>query len=1023
MVGFSAVTKPVERLLATAQNGLEVLRYGGLETGAVPSPFQIIQSVPMYRLRRYFPPDARPGAQHPGPPVLMVHPMMMSADMWDVTREDGAVGILHAAGIDPWVIDFGEPDKVEGGMQRNLADHIVALSEAIDAVKKVTGRDVHLAGYSQGGMFAYQTAAYRRSKDLASIVAFGSPVDTLAALPMNLPAGVAVGAADFMADHVFSRIDIPGWLARTGFQMLDPIKTAQSRLDFLRQLHDREALLPREQQRRFLASDGWIAWSGPAISELLKQFISHNRMMTGGFSIRGDLVTLSDIDCPVLAVVGEVDDIGQPAAVRGIKRAAPQADVYEYSISAGHFGLVVGSKASGQTWPTVAQWVKWLDSGDEMPEGVAPMAAQPADHPEGGVSFATRVTHGATAATEMAFGVARSAADALVTANKSARTLVIETARTLPRLARLGQVNDHTRISLGRIMSEQARTAPNGEALLFDGRVHTYEAVDRRVNNVVRGLIDVGVRQGARVGVLMETRPSALVAIAALSRLGAVAVLVPPDADLGEVVRIGGVSEIIADPGHLEAAGALDIRVLVLGGGPPHGASGGPPHGASGGPPHGLGENRNLDFPEHADVIDMEQIDPDVVELPGWYRPNPGLARDLAFVAFTSTGGELVPRQITNYRWALSAFGTASAANLGRGDTVYCLTPLHHQSGLLVSLGGAVVGGSRIALSRGLQPDRFLQEIRQYGVTVVSYTWAMLREVIDDPSFSLTGNHPVRLFIGSGMPAGLWKRVVDVFEPAQVVEFFATTDGQAVLANVAGAKIGSKGRPLPGGGHVELAAYDPDDDLILEDEHGFVRRAEADEVGVLLARPRGPVDPTAVVKRGVFAPADTWVSTEFLFRRDEDGDFWLVDNRSAVIRTDRGAVYATTVNDAVGRLDAVDMSVTYEVERGGRRLAVTALALRPGGSIPSADLSLALADLPVGNGPDLVHVVGDMELGASYRPLIEPLRAAGIPRASRRNSWYLDPDTNTYKRLTVAMRAELTGQDDPRGAQLDPAPR
>ena len=32
MVDFSAVTKPIERLLATAQNGLEVLRYGGLET-------------------------------------------------------------------------------------------------------------------------------------------------------------------------------------------------------------------------------------------------------------------------------------------------------------------------------------------------------------------------------------------------------------------------------------------------------------------------------------------------------------------------------------------------------------------------------------------------------------------------------------------------------------------------------------------------------------------------------------------------------------------------------------------------------------------------------------------------------------------------------------------------------------------------------------------------------------------------------------------------------------------------------
>ncbi|MGE2737856.1 acyl-CoA synthetase [Mycolicibacterium vaccae] len=982
---LSAITGPVGRLVATAQNGLEVLRYGGLETGAVPSPFQIIESVPMYRLRRYFPPDSRPGAKPAGPPVLMVHPMMMSADMWDVTREEGAVGILHRAGIDPWVIDFGSPDKVEGGMQRTLADHIVALSEAIDTVKTVTGRDIHLAGYSQGGMFAYQTAAHRRTKDIASIVAFGSPVDTLAALPMNLPPNLAPLAADFMADHVFSRIDIPGWLARTGFQMLDPIKTAQSRIEFLRQLHDREALLPREQQRKFLASDGWIAWSGPAISELLKQFIAHNRMMTGGFSVHGDLVTLSDIDCPVLAVIGEVDDIGQPASVRGIKRAAPKADVYEFLIRAGHFGLVVGSKASSQTWPAVADWVRWLDSGGEMPDGVAPMAT-PSAVSESGVSLTSRLAHSTAAATEMAFTLARSAADALVAANRSARTLAVETARTLPRLARLGQVNDHTRISLGRIMSEQARDFPQGEALLFDGRVHTYEAVDRRINNVVRGLIDVGVRQGARVGVLMETRPSALVAIAALSRLGAVAVLLPPDADLAAAAQLGAVTEIIADPSNLDTARELDRRVLVLGG----------------------GESRDLHISDDADVIDMEKIDPDRVELPGWYRPNPGLARDLAFVAFNTISGELVARQITNYRWALSAFGTASAANLGRSDTVYCLTPLHHQSGLLVSLGGAVVGGARIALSRELRPDRFVQEIRQYGVTVVSYTWAMLREIIDDPAFSLTGNHPVRLFIGAGMPAGLWKRVIEVFEPANVVEFFATTDGQAVLANVAGAKIGSKGRPLPGGGEIALAAYDPYEDLILEDEQGFVRRADTNEIGVLLARPRGPVDPLASVKRGVFAPADTWVSTEYLFRRDEDGDYWLVDNRAAVIHTERGPVFAAAVNDAVGRLGAVDMAVTYGLKAGGGCVAVTALALRPGGSVPSADLTEALADLPVGEAPDLVHVVSVMDLTATYRPLAGPLQEQGLPKPSR-NAWYRDPDSNRYKRLTGAARNGIAG--------------
>jgi putative long chain acyl-CoA synthase len=81
-LNLSAVTRPFDRLIATAQNGLEVMRLGGLETGSVPSPSQIVDIVPMYKLRRYFPPDSRPGRAKARPPGLMVHPMMMSANMW-----------------------------------------------------------------------------------------------------------------------------------------------------------------------------------------------------------------------------------------------------------------------------------------------------------------------------------------------------------------------------------------------------------------------------------------------------------------------------------------------------------------------------------------------------------------------------------------------------------------------------------------------------------------------------------------------------------------------------------------------------------------------------------------------------------------------------------------------------------------------------------------------------------------------------------------------------------------------------
>ena len=200
---FSVITGPVSRFLATAQNGIEVLRYGGLETGAVPSPYQIIESVPMYRLRRYFPPDTRPGSAAPGSPVLMVHPMMMSANMWDVTKEDGAVGILHAAGLDTWVIDYGSPDQVEGGMDRTLTDHIVALSQAIDTVKDYARRyPMAELFYLIGADHVAQLSKWRDASGLAGLVQFAviprpdePPVAAPAAFRVRCLRGVPVGVS------------------------------------------------------------------------------------------------------------------------------------------------------------------------------------------------------------------------------------------------------------------------------------------------------------------------------------------------------------------------------------------------------------------------------------------------------------------------------------------------------------------------------------------------------------------------------------------------------------------------------------------------------------------------------------------------------------------------------------------------------------------------------------------------------------------------------------------------------------
>jgi putative long chain acyl-CoA synthase len=974
------VVRPVARVGAAAQNALEVARFGGLETGEEASPFEIAAEGRIYRLRRYFPPAA--GGPDAGPPIVLVPPMMLAADVYDIAPSSSAVAVLHEHAADPWVVDFGAPEREEGGLERTLTDHVVAVSDAIDRVRAITGRDPHLGGYSQGGMFCYQAAAYRRSEGLASLVTFGSPVDTLGALPFGIPEEIAVRGAGFLADHVLRRTALPAWAGRTGFRLLDPVKTLRQQLDFLMTLHDREALLPHERQRQFLESRGWVAWPGPALADFVHQFVANNRMLSGGFVIEERLVTLADVTLPVLTVVGEVDAIAPPRAVRALRRAAPRAQVYELMLPAGHFGLVVGSTASRRTWPVVADWAHWGDGEGDLPELIHPVGE---DEPDPAPPVGTRLGVGLDLAVGVGLGFARSTVGTVTRAAGMTRLLTQEAARQLPRLTRLERVQPGTRISLGLLLDERAASAPEAISFLFGDRAHAGAALNGRIDNIVRGLLSLGARQGEHVGVLMRTRPSALTLVVALNRLGAVAVLLRPDGAVDREIELGQCARVVADPElapRARDAGALSV--LVLGGG---------------GGPRELGDG----------LVDMERIDPGEVRVPAWYRPNPGRAGELAFVLFTGEGTRTRVHRITNGRWALSAFGIASSAALSATDTLYAVTPIYHPSGLLTSVGGAVAGGARLALAQGFDPETFWDEVRRYGVTVGSYTWTMLRELVERSPDHAERHHPVRMFIGSGMPRGLWRRVEERFAPARVLEFYASAEGEAVLVNLSGAKPGAKGRPLPGSPEVRVAAYDVEAGGPREGPDGFVLEAARGEAGMLLARERrGVVSSADSPLRGVFERGDAWLSTGDLFRADVDGDLWLVDDVRSLIRTVRGAVPSLPIAEALGDLDAVDLAVAYGVRpaRWVHELAVAAVTRRARTTLTVSDVGRALAALAPAERPDVVHVVRRIPLTTWYRPLAAPLRARGLPRAGRR-AWVREGDR--YVQLTPAARATLLG--------------
>jgi len=307
------------RFVSAFQNALDLARFGRLARPA-RTPYEVVERDPVFRLRRY---TAATHGKQRRPAIVLVPPLMLTAEVYDISPDGSAVTALLARGVDPWVVDFGAPERQVGGLRRTLSDHVVGVSRAIDRVRATVGGDVHLGGYSQGGMFCYQAAAYRESEGLASLVTFGSPVDVrrdpIAGLPADV-AGTLLDTVGPVLSRSFARSAVPAWLSRTVFKLISPTKEVRNQLEFLVGLHDRETLQRREGQRRFLASEGWVAWPGPALRDFIDQVLVHNRLFSGGFVIEGRTLTLSDISCPVLTFVGETDDIARPPYAPSVRR-------------------------------------------------------------------------------------------------------------------------------------------------------------------------------------------------------------------------------------------------------------------------------------------------------------------------------------------------------------------------------------------------------------------------------------------------------------------------------------------------------------------------------------------------------------------------------------------------------------------------------------------------------------------------------------------------------------------------------
>ena len=180
------------------ENALEVARFGGLDTGEEPSPFEVVGA----RARSTgcattSPTTARTAA---GPPILLVPPMMLGADVYDVSPvgERGA-GPARA-----------RRRPVGGRLRGTRAARRAASSarspttcspcrDAVDhRARSTRAATCTSAATPRAGCSATRPPPTAAARGWRSVITFGSPVDTCAMrMPFGIPEEVAVRGVGF----------------------------------------------------------------------------------------------------------------------------------------------------------------------------------------------------------------------------------------------------------------------------------------------------------------------------------------------------------------------------------------------------------------------------------------------------------------------------------------------------------------------------------------------------------------------------------------------------------------------------------------------------------------------------------------------------------------------------------------------------------------------------------------------------------------------------------------------------------
>lgn len=287
-------------------------------------------------------------------PLIMIFALVNRPYILDLQPGKSVVEVLLKGGIDVYLIDWGIPGDEDKHL--NLDFYINRyIRNVVDKVKKISGSDkVSILGYCMGGtMSAMYTSLY--PKDVKNLIVMTTGIDFKAS---------SSGLLNLWGDKSYFNVDklvdaygnVPAEYLQSVFLFMKPIENLVTKyVNFYERLDDEKLL------ENFLAMEKWLNDNIPVSGEVFREFIKYgyqeNLLVQNKLKIKGKVVNLRKIECPVLNLIAEKDHLVPPATSIILENLISSKDKETIVFPTGHIGLSVSSKSLKELWPRVAKWL------------------------------------------------------------------------------------------------------------------------------------------------------------------------------------------------------------------------------------------------------------------------------------------------------------------------------------------------------------------------------------------------------------------------------------------------------------------------------------------------------------------------------------------------------------------------------------------------------------------------------------------------------------------------------------------